>query len=74
MRVIPSPSQYASPTHTMEDDIYRRDRVSMSSTDHEDFGDSPLITWIRDKDESAFIGFLGELGSVEFDLPPSYPV
>lgn len=68
-----SPGQYASPTHTIEDDINRRDMVSMSSTDREDYGDSPPITWGRDRDENVFIGFLEELGSVDFDLPLSYP-
>ena len=73
MKTIQSPSQYTSPTHTIEDELNLRDRVSMSSTvsDHEDYGDSPPITWERDRDESTFIGFLGQLSSLEFDLPLS---
>lgn len=70
MKNVRSPNQYTSPpTHTIEDDLNRRDRISISSTDQEDFEDSPTITWSEDKDESAFIGFLGELGSIEFELP-----
>jgi len=31
--------------------------------------DSPLQPWTQDKEESAFIIFLEQLNSIEFDLP-----
>ena len=76
MKTVESPSHYTSPTHTIEDEVNLRERVSMSSplSDHENYGDSPSITWERDRDESTFIAFLGQLSSIEFDLPLSYPV
>src|SRR5438876_7324779 len=76
LKTVTSPSQYTSPTHTIEDELNRRDAISMSSTvsDHEEYGDSPPITWERDRDESPFIGFLGQLSSIEFDLQRSYPI
>lgn len=48
----------------------------MSSTvsDHEDYEDSPSMTWEKDRDESSFIRFLGQLSSIQFDLPLSYPI
>ena len=60
---------YRSPTHGVEDDFQR---VSTSSgiSDHED-ADSPPMAWAKDKEENAFIGFLGELSTIEFDLPMS---
>jgi hypothetical protein len=44
----------------------------MSSTDHDELEDSPPATWGKDKEEDAFIGFLGELDSVELNLPLSH--
>jgi hypothetical protein len=48
----------------------------MSSTvsDHEDYDDSPSMTSEKDRDESSFIRFLGQLSSIEFDRPLSYPI
>lgn len=48
--------------------------MSLSSpiSDHEDYDDSPPITWEKDRDESTFVGFLDRLASIEFDLPMSY--
>jgi hypothetical protein len=65
---------YRSPTHGVEDE-FQRVSTSSGMSDHEDheFVDSPPMTWGKDKEENAFIGFLGELSSIEFDLPMSYP-
>jgi len=67
---------YRSPTHGLEDE-FQRVSTSSGMSDHEDhedheFADSPPMTWGKDKEENAFIGFLGELSSIEFDLPMSY--
>ena len=61
---------YRSPTHGLEDE-FQRVSTSSGMSDHEDH-ESPM-TWGKDKEENAFIGFLGELSSIEFDLPMSYP-
>jgi len=65
---------YRSPTHGVEDE-FQRVSTSSGMSDHEDqeFADSPPMMWGKDKEENAFIGFLGELSSIEFDLPMSYP-
>jgi hypothetical protein len=65
---------YRSPTHGVEDE-FQRVSTSSGMSDHEDheFVDSPPMPWGKDKEENAFIGFLGELSSIEFDLPMSYP-
>lgn len=70
-----SPTHDTSPSHTVEDEVNLRDRVSMSSpiSDLEDYDESPPITWERDRDEGTFIWVLDQLSSIEFDLPLSYP-
>lgn len=71
-------SPLLSPPTVMEDETGRRDRVSMSTSysDHEneEFPDSPPMTnfWGKEKEESAFILFLEQLDSIEFDLPMSF--
>lgn len=36
--------------------------------------DSPLMPWTKHKEESAFIIFLEQLNSIEFDLPMLSPL
>jgi len=43
--------------------------ATISDHDDDDYAHSPPPTWRSDKDENAFIGFLGQLGTLEFDLP-----
>jgi hypothetical protein len=43
--------------------------MSGTMSDHDDYADSPPNIWRSDKDESAFIRFLGHLNTIEFDLP-----
>jgi hypothetical protein len=70
-----SPVRYRSPTQGIDEDSNLTDRVSGSSTmsDHEEWADSSQTSWGKDKDESAFIAFLGQLSTVEFELPMSCP-
>jgi len=72
---MPKPAKneprYRSPTHGLEDE-FQRVSTSSGMSDHED-ADSPPLTLGKDKEENAFIGFLGELSTIEFDLPMSYP-
>ena len=58
----------------MEDE-FQRVSTSSGMSDHEDheYVDSPPMTWGKDKEENAFIGFLGELSIIDFDLPMSFP-
>jgi hypothetical protein len=62
---VPSLGHYPSPSRHDE----RRDRLSTSGTDHEDAGDTPPPAWRSNNDESAFVGFLGRLSTLEFELP-----
>ena len=43
--------------------------MSGTMSDHDDYADSPPNAWRSDRDESAFIGFLGQLNTIDFDLP-----
>jgi hypothetical protein len=43
--------------------------MSATMSDHDDHADSPPNAWRNDNDESAFIGFLGQFNTIEFDLP-----
>jgi hypothetical protein len=43
--------------------------MSGTMSDHDEYADSPPNAWRSDKEESAFIGFLGQLNTIEFDLP-----
>src|SRR5271170_5014872 len=69
-----SEGHYLSPAHGLEDE-FQRVSTSSGMSDHEDheYADSPPMTWGKDKEENAFIGFLGELSTIDFDLPMSYP-
>jgi hypothetical protein len=40
--------------------------MSGTMSDHDDYADSPPNIWRSDKDESAFIRFLGHLNTIEF--------
>ena len=44
----------------------------MSDPEDHDYGDSLPVTLGTDKEVNAFIGFLGEFSTIEFDLPMSY--
>ena len=76
MQKPPKPAKnetpYQYPTHANVDDELQLVSTSSGISDHEDheFPDSSARTCEKEvKDENAFIGFLGELSSVEFDLP-----
>ena len=76
LKAIPSPSDHVS--LAAENELNRRDGVSVSSnavSDHDDYEESPYVTWEKDGDENVFVGFLGNLNKIEFDLPMSqlYP-
>ena len=60
-------TQYRSSVPVVDEDVKRE-------TSEDEFSENMAMSWQKDKEETAFAGFLRQLGTAQFDLPTCHPL